>query len=80
MAMTSKALRKELFELSRAEKIELVEELWDHIAADQDGEATPLSPAQREELERRIREMDEHPERGRPWSEVRARLRKRMRA
>jgi len=29
--MTSNALRKELFQLSTAEKIELVEELWDSI-------------------------------------------------
>jgi putative addiction module component (TIGR02574 family) len=77
--MTSKGLRKELFELSRAEKLELVEELWDNIASDADGEAAPLTAAQREDLERRLREMDEHPERGRPWEEVRERLWKRMR-
>jgi putative addiction module component (TIGR02574 family) len=77
--MTSNALRKELFELSRAEKLELVEELWDKIAADPDGEAAPLTTAQREDLEHRLREMNEHPERGRPWEEVRERLWRRMR-
>ena len=77
--MTSNALRKELLELSRAEKLELVEELWDNIASDPDGEAEPLTAAQREDLERRLREMDEHPERGRPWEEVRERLWNRMR-
>ena len=79
MPMTTKALRKELFQLSRAEKLELVEELWDNIASDPDGEAAPLSADQCEDLERRIREMDQHPERGRPWEQVRERLWKRMR-
>ncbi len=77
--MTSSNLLKELLQLTRAEKLELVEELWDSIAADPDAEATPLSPAQCEEFERRIREMDEHPERGRPWDEVRERLRNQLR-
>ena len=44
-----------------------------------EGEAAPLTAAQREDLERRLREMDEHPERGRPWEEVRERLWKRRR-
>ena len=77
--MTSNTLRKELFELSRAEKLELVEELWDDIATDPEGEAAPLTAAQRENLDRRIREMNEHPERGRAWEEVRKRLWTRMR-
>lgn len=77
--MTTNTLRKGLFELSRAEKLELVEELWDNIASDPEGEAAPLTAAQREDLERRLREMDEHPERGLPWEEVRARLWRRMR-
>lgn len=77
--MTSKSLREELFKLSRAEKLELVEELWDSIATDPDAEMSPLSAAQREELDRRIREMNEHPERAIPWDEVRDDLWKRIR-
>ena len=77
--MTSKALREELFKLSRAEKLELVEELWDNIATDPEAEPASLSAAQREELDRRIREMDEHPERAIPWEEVRDSLWKRIR-
>lgn len=79
LAMTSNALRQELFKLSRAEKLELVEELWDNIATDPEAEPAPLSAAQREELDRRIREMDEHPERALPWEEVRDSLWKRIR-
>ena len=70
----SSDLREELFKLSPAERLELVEELWDSIAAERENEPFPLSDAQREELDRRIRELDEHPERARPWEEVRERL------
>ena len=74
VAMTTDALREELFKLTAAERLELVEELWDCIAAEREKEPFPLSAAQREELDRRIRELDEHPERARPWEEVRERL------
>jgi putative addiction module component (TIGR02574 family) len=53
---------------------ELVEELWDSIAAEREMEPFPLTEAQRQELDRRLRELDEHPERARPWEEVRERL------
>ena len=68
------ALREELFKLSAAERLELVEELWDSIAAERENELFPLSEARRAELDRRRRELDEHPERARPWEEVRDRL------
>jgi putative addiction module component (TIGR02574 family) len=68
------ALREELFKLSAAERLELVEELWDSIAAEREYEPFPLTEAQREDLDRQIRELDEHPERARPWVEVRERL------
>lgn len=73
MAMTN-TFRKELFELSTAERLELVEELWDSIAAESTDEPFPLTASQREELDRRARELDAHPERARPWGEVRKRL------
>jgi putative addiction module component (TIGR02574 family) len=78
-AMTN-ALRKELFQLSTAERLELVEELWDSIAAERESEPFPLNNAQRQELDRRVRELDEHPERARRWEEVRTRLWARKRA
>ena len=68
------ALREQLFELTAAERLEPVEELWDSIAAERENEPFPLSDAQREELDRRLRELDEHPERARSWAEVRERL------
>jgi len=81
--MTSSALRKELFQLSTAEKLELVEELWDNIATEateRESEPFPLIDAQRRELRRRVQELDDHPERSRPWDEVRERLWTRSRA
>jgi putative addiction module component (TIGR02574 family) len=79
MAKMSHELREELSKLSIAERIELVQDLWDSIATDCERDPFPLTKAQREELERRVRELDEHPERAIPWDEVRERLRARLR-
>lgn len=77
--MASKSLRKALGELTRDEKLELVEELWDEIATDRDVEPAELSATQQAELMRRIRELDEDPDRAIPWEVVRERLWKRIR-
>jgi len=73
----SHELREELLKLPVAERLELIHELWDSVAAECEREPFPLSDAQREELERRIRELDAHPERAIPWEVVRERLRSR---
>ena len=65
-------LRQELSSLSRAEKIILVEDLWDEIAKD-DGDE-PVSPVLAAELDRRLEEFRRHPESGVPWSEVKRQL------
>lgn len=58
------------------ERIRLVEDLWDSIAADQS--ALPLTAEQRAELDRRLDayESDRNP--GRPASDVIADIRKRL--
>ena len=71
------ALREELFKLSAAERLELIEELWDSIA-DNDV-ALELTPEQREDLRRRVAEADADPTGGSPWEEVRERIRHRQR-
>ena len=76
MVMTD-ALREELFKLSAAERLELVEELWDSIA--DDDEALTLTDEQREDLERRLAEADADPTGSAPWGEVRERIRHRPR-
>jgi putative addiction module component (TIGR02574 family) len=58
--------------LSTAERIILVEELWDSIAASP--EAFSLSEAHEEDLQRRLDAHRDNPKAGAPWAEVKARL------
>jgi putative addiction module component (TIGR02574 family) len=59
--------------LSLAQRILLVEEIWDSIAAE--AEQLPLSDAQRQDLQRRIAAYEANPKAGSTWEEVKARLR-----
>ena len=52
------------------ERLTLVEDLWDSIAAD--SAAVPLTDAQRLELQKRIEEDDAHPDDVVPWEMVKA--------
>lgn len=52
------------------ERLALVEDLWDSIAAD--SAALPLTEAQRVELQKRIEEDDAHPDDVVPWEQVKA--------
>ncbi len=76
--MTTNALRQELFKLTAAERLELVEELWESIAAEaeRDADVLPLTDAQKEELDRRIVAHRADPSRVVPWQEVRKELRR----
>jgi len=58
--------------LSIPERILLVEEIWDSIAAEQ--ESLPITQAQRDELDRRLAASEATPGEGAPWEEVKARL------
>lgn len=58
----------ELKKLSIAERILIVEELWDSIAAE--NEKIQLSDEQRDELDKRIADYDLSPEEGYSWAEV----------
>jgi putative addiction module component (TIGR02574 family) len=66
----------DLAKLSVAERIQLAEDLWDSIAADTGDIA--LTDAQRVELERRLADLQQDPDAGEPWSDVRARIEKRL--
>ena len=59
--------------LSVAERIVLVEEIWDSIAAETAG--LPLTESQRIDLERRLADHRANPQSGSTWEEVRSRLR-----
>ncbi len=50
------------------ERLSLVEDLWDSIAAD--SAAVPLTDAQRLELQKRIEEDDARPDDVAPWDAV----------
>ena len=52
------------------ERLRLVEEIWDSIAADT--AAVPLTDAQQAELQNRIEEDDANPDDVTPWEQVKA--------
>jgi putative addiction module component (TIGR02574 family) len=54
--------------LSPAERLELLERLWDSLSATPD--AVPLTEAQREELDRRLDDLEREGLVGVPWDEV----------
>lgn len=62
----------EILRLPVAERIRLVEAIWDSIA--EVPEAVDLSEAQRAELDRRLAAYEQDPSLGSPWSEVRSRI------
>lgn len=59
--------------LSIAERLRLVEDLWDSIAAD-----TPLTDAQRTELERRLADHETYPDDVVSWEEVQSSITARL--
>jgi len=62
-----------LFKLGRAERLQLVEDLWDSIA--QEDNQLPVAEWKREELRRRKQRFLEHPASGRTWDQVKQRAR-----
>jgi putative addiction module component (TIGR02574 family) len=68
----SPTLLAEAAKLSLAERIELVEAIWDTIAANP--ASLPIPQAHREELDRRLKDLAGDPDAGSPWEEVRTRL------
>ena len=61
-------------ELTIPERLQLVEDIWDSIAADVDAEVLPLTEAERILLDERLDERDAQPDAALPWSAVRARI------
>jgi len=61
------------FELEVSERLQLVEDLWDSIAANP--EAVPVYDWQKEELKRRKQNFLKDPESGSSWEEVKRRIR-----
>ena len=64
-----------IFDLSPPEKLQLVEDLWDDLAAAPD--AVPVHEWQKEELARRKAKLAQAPASGLAWEEVKRRVRSR---
>lgn len=63
--------------LSREEQLELLDQLWESLG--RDPEAFPLTDSQREELDRRLDELERDGPTGLTWDEVVAQARDRSR-
>ena len=68
-----KAETSSVFDLSPTEKLQLVEDLWDDLAAEP--ESIPVHEWQKEEIERRRTNLSSHPGSGLAWEEVKRRVR-----
>ncbi len=62
--------------LSRQERLELAQELWDSIELEEGD--YQLSPEWQAELRKRMENADLHPELGQPWDIVKAELQKKL--
>ena len=67
------ALFEAVKSLPLPDRLELVDAVWETIAAE--GYEPPLTPAQTAELERRLEEHRRNPSSGIPWETIRAELR-----
>jgi putative addiction module component (TIGR02574 family) len=74
MAVSLKSLGIE--RLGIEERLTLVEELWDSIAAD--SSAVPLTQTQRDELDRRIADHEVNPDDVVPWEEIKTSITERL--
>jgi putative addiction module component (TIGR02574 family) len=64
-----------IFDLSPAEKLQLVEDLWDDLAGTP--EAVPVHDWQKQELARRKANLLKNPDSGLSWEDVKQRARAR---
>jgi putative addiction module component (TIGR02574 family) len=65
-------LKVDISLLSVAERIQLAEDLWDSILEQQ--EEIPLTEAQKQELDRRVKNYKKNPTSGSIWEDVKKRL------
>lgn len=65
-------LRQEISRLTQAEKLQLVEELWNDITTSTD--PLPIPDWHRQELAEDRLHYEANPAEGSPWSEVKARI------
>ena len=71
----STLIKADILSLSIAERIQLVEDIWDTIM--ELPQEVPLTDEQKIELDRRLDAYHKDPDEGSPWGEVRDRVRSR---
>ena len=64
-----------VFKLEKSEKLQLVEDLWDSIAAEP--ESVPVTDWQKAELQRRKQKYLRNPKSSSSWTDVKRRIRAR---
>ena len=67
----------DISELTRDEQFRLLDQLWEHLG--RDATALPLTDAQRQELDRRLDDLDAEGPVGIPWDELVDQIRARSR-
>ena len=75
--MVAKNLINDVLALPPADRLELVQRLWDSLLDDPD--SLPLTEAQKKELDRRYEDYLRNPDEGSTWEEVEAFVRERLR-
>ncbi|MEM7593127.1 MAG: addiction module protein [Cyanobacteria bacterium P01_A01_bin.83] len=65
-------LLPEILKLNIAERIQLVEDIWDSIS--DTAQEIDLTKAQKTELDRRLETFQENPQSGATWDQVKQRL------
>lgn len=70
----SRNLLSKILDLSPADRIRLAQDIWESV--EELPEAGQLTELQKEELDRRLASLEEHPEAGIPWREVLADIRR----
>ena len=68
----SRSLLAQAAKLSVSERIELAEAIWDTVGTDLG--SVPIPESHKAELDRRLKDLEDDPDAGSPWEEVRARL------
>jgi len=68
--MVDQALRDRVRQLTPADRLDLISELWESLETDQ----LDVTPAERELLDARLADLRENPDAGRPWEDIEAEL------
>jgi len=71
----SRLAKEDILNMSISDRIELVEDIWDSIAAVP--EAVALTDIQKRELDKRLDSYHKNPDEGSPWEQVRKKIQKR---